>query len=85
VRWRLSLADIQHLVTLQEQLFREACERTKPGGVIVYSTCSIEPEENEELVRKVIGKSLVLEAEEWSIPGKPADGGYWARLKRGHS
>jgi 16S rRNA (cytosine967-C5)-methyltransferase len=51
---------------------------------VVYSTCSIEPEENGGVVRAVTehGRGLVLEAEEEQAPGRPADGGYWARLRR---
>jgi 16S rRNA (cytosine967-C5)-methyltransferase len=60
-----------------------ASARVRPGGVVVYSTCSIEPEENGEVVRKVMpGAGLVLEAEETAVPGQPADGGYWARLRK---
>ncbi len=83
VRWRLTEKDLIYLVRLQEQLLRLATERVRPGGVVVYSTCSIEPEENAELVRKVIADGgLTLEAEEESSPGRPADGGYWARLRK---
>jgi 16S rRNA (cytosine967-C5)-methyltransferase len=51
---------------------------------VVYSTCSIEPEENGGVVRAVLAElpEWRLEAEEESAPGKPADGGYWARLRR---
>jgi 16S rRNA (cytosine967-C5)-methyltransferase len=50
----------------------------------VYSTCSIEPEENGQVVRAVLRafRDLELEAEEEQVPGRPADGGYWARLRR---
>ncbi len=83
-RWRLKEEDIRHLAGLQARLLRLAIERVKPGGAIVYSTCSIEPEENGRLVRSVIRQTtgLELEAEEERRPGLPADGGYWARLRR---
>jgi 16S rRNA (cytosine967-C5)-methyltransferase len=84
LRWRLSPADVSELVALQGRLLRRAISRVKPGGVVVYSTCSIEPEENGELVRAVIQETpgLTLEAEEASVPGRPADGGYWARARK---
>jgi 16S rRNA (cytosine967-C5)-methyltransferase len=82
-RWRLSPRDLRELTAVQERLLRLAIERVKVGGVLVYSTCSIEPEENGALVRGVVEKAgLVLEAEESAAPGRPADGGYWARLRR---
>lgn len=84
VRWRLRPEDFRHLVPLQTKLLLWAAERVRPSGVIVYSTCSIEPEENGQVVRAVLGALpwLELEAEEEQVPGRPADGGYWARLRR---
>jgi 16S rRNA (cytosine967-C5)-methyltransferase len=85
VRWRLKPEDIPHLSTLQRRLLRRAVERVRPGGSVVYSTCSVEPEENGAVVRAVLAEvpRLELEAEEERRPGLPADGGYWARLRRG--
>jgi 16S rRNA (cytosine967-C5)-methyltransferase len=84
VRWRLRPDDLKHLVPLQTKLLLQAGERIRPGGAIVYSTCSIEPEENRAVVDAVLQAmpELVLEAEEAQVPGKPADGGYWAKLRR---
>ncbi len=84
VRWRLAPTDIRELTAVQRRLLRRAVERVKTGGVVVYSTCSIEPEENGEVVREVVRSraGLELEAEEEAIPGQPADGGYWARLRK---
>ena len=87
VRWRLQERELGHLHDLQCRLLRLAAERLKPGGKLVYSTCSVEPEENQEVVRQVLQvmPQLTLEAEEDQRPGLPADGGYWARLVRGLS
>jgi 16S rRNA (cytosine967-C5)-methyltransferase len=84
VRWRLRPDDLRHLVPLQTRLLLLAAERVRPGGAIVYSTCSIEPEENRPVVDAVLQAmpELTLEADEAQVPGKPADGGYWARLRR---
>ena len=64
VRWRLSPDDLRELVALQRRLLKRASSRVKPGGVVVYSTCSIEPEENGELVRGVLREmqGVMLEA-----------------------
>ena len=84
VRWRLKPDDLRHLVALQTSLLTQAAERVRPGGVIVYSTCSVEPEENRQVVEAVLKemRDLALEGDETQVPGRPADGGYWARLKR---
>jgi 16S rRNA (cytosine967-C5)-methyltransferase len=82
VRWRLRPDDVRELATVQERLLRLAISRARPGGAVVYSTCSIEPEENAALVRRVLRAGGVkLEAEEEAVPGRPSDGGYWARLR----
>jgi 16S rRNA (cytosine967-C5)-methyltransferase len=84
VRWRLRPSDLDHLADLQARLLGAAAERVRPGGVVVYATCSVEPEENAALVRRVVTErgGLTLEAEEEAVPGRPADGGYWARLRK---
>jgi 16S rRNA (cytosine967-C5)-methyltransferase len=85
VRWRLEPdGSGGHLFHLQTKLLLQGIDRAKPGGTVVYSTCSIEPEENQLVVETVMGArpGLELEAQEHQIPGLPADGGYWARLRR---
>jgi 16S rRNA (cytosine967-C5)-methyltransferase len=84
VRWRLKAGDFRNLVPLQTKLLIQAVERVRSDGSVVYSTCSIEPEENGQVVRAVLRAfpALKLEVEAEQIPGQPADGGYWARLRR---
>lgn len=54
IRWRLSPPDIATLAAQQKQILRRAVEMVKPGGRLVYSTCSVEREENEEVIQTVI-------------------------------
>ena len=84
VRWRLRPDDLRQLVALQTRLLRAAIKRVRPGGVLVYSTCSIEPEENRQIVETVLEgrQDFRLETCEDAVPGWPADGGFWARLRR---
>lgn len=51
LRWRRKHEDLPELVALQRELLRQAGGLVKPGGRLVYVTCSLEPEENEEQVR----------------------------------
>lgn len=85
VRWRLTPQDVEELTRLQGRLLRLALDAVRVGGVVVYSTCSIEPEENGDVARGVIQDCpwVRLDGEETAIPGRPSDGGYWARLRKG--
>jgi 16S rRNA (cytosine967-C5)-methyltransferase len=82
-RDRLRPADLPELAALQGRLLLAAADRVRPGGVLVYSTCSIEPEENGGVVRRVLAArpDVALESEGDAVPGRPADGGYRARFR----
>jgi 16S rRNA (cytosine967-C5)-methyltransferase len=56
IRWRLSPADIPFLADAQKRILRNATEVVKPGGLLVYSTCSVEREENEDVIEEVLGQ-----------------------------
>jgi len=49
-RWRLRRSDLALLAASQAELLHAAADSVPPGGLIVYSTCSLEPEENDEQV-----------------------------------
>ena len=53
VRWRLKGDDFARMPKVQMGLIKNMAGQLKPGGALVYSTCSIEPEENGEVVRRV--------------------------------
>lgn len=55
VRWRLQPGDIGRHADQQRSLLRAAAARVSPGGRLVYSTCSLEPEENEGVVADFLG------------------------------
>ncbi|MGH9798748.1 MAG: RsmB/NOP family class I SAM-dependent RNA methyltransferase, partial [Blastocatellia bacterium] len=50
IKWRANEAKINELAVLQKQLLLKASEQVKPGGLLLYSVCSTEPEEGEEVV-----------------------------------
>ena len=54
IRWRLRPEQLAEFHRLQLQLLRMALEQLAPGGTLVYSTCSIEPEENEHVVEAAL-------------------------------
>jgi len=85
LRWRIEEKEIARLAVLQLQLLGAAAEFTKPGGVLVYSTCSIEPDENERVV-EAFGKShpqFALETTRSTFPPRDeVDGAFVARWRR---
>jgi 16S rRNA (cytosine967-C5)-methyltransferase len=54
IRWKLKPADIEELQRRQQQILRAALTQVLPGGRLIYSTCSLEPEECEDVVRAVL-------------------------------
>ena len=57
IRWRLTPTDIVRLAQQQKQILSRALEAVKPGGSLIYSTCSVEVEENEDVIEEVIGRN----------------------------
>jgi 16S rRNA (cytosine967-C5)-methyltransferase len=85
VKWRLKRIDFDRMQQLQIEIVRALVRLLKPNGLLVYSTCSLEPEENEEVVRRVVESSpdLRLAEEERSLPFQERfDGAYAAKLIR---
>ena len=56
IKWRLSAADLQDLRQRQIAILSAAMQHILPGGRIVYSTCSLEQEENEQVVETVLAR-----------------------------
>jgi 16S rRNA (cytosine967-C5)-methyltransferase len=53
VRWRLTGEDFNRMPAIQIGLVKNLAAMLKPGGSLVYSTCSMEPEENDQMVRRI--------------------------------
>lgn len=62
-RWRISAADIESLARLQDELLAGAAAVVAPGGLLVYATCTLESEENEERVTAFLRRHPDFEAE----------------------
>ena len=54
IRWNKTFDQIRALSEIQYNLLKNAAQHIKPGGILVYSTCSIEPMENEEIVQRFL-------------------------------
>jgi 16S rRNA (cytosine967-C5)-methyltransferase len=55
-KWAQQESQIAELQQLQTQLLLHAASLLRPGGILVYSTCTTEPEENEEVIKKFLRK-----------------------------
>ncbi|MEX2435173.1 MAG: 16S rRNA (cytosine(967)-C(5))-methyltransferase RsmB [Balneolaceae bacterium] len=55
LRWKRTEEELENSIKLQEELLDEAANHVKRGGRLVYSTCSLEPEENWEQIQKFLG------------------------------
>lgn len=55
IRWRITPGDIEELASKQRRILRQAARVVRPGGRLVYSTCSVEREEDEEVVADFLG------------------------------
>jgi 16S rRNA (cytosine967-C5)-methyltransferase len=85
VKWRLRATDFLRMQQRQIEIVRALVRVLKPNGLLVYSTCSLEPEENEEVVRRILESSpdLHLAEEERSLPFQDRfDGAFAAKLIR---
>ena len=83
-KWKLSLEFINKIRELQQHIIRDYCDMLKPGGLMVYSTCSILPSENEDQVQQFLSenKSFELLEERHIYPSEGFDGFYMALIKK---
>jgi len=75
IKWRLKPADLEDFAARQRQILARALEHLAPGGRLVYSTCSLESEENENIV-----DGLPVVETQLRIPGRDAGDGFFAAV-----
>lgn len=67
-RWRQTPKTVQELTILQQQLLEQAATWVKPGGVLVYATCTLHPAENENIIQQFLAQHPT-----WDIDLPPAN------------
>jgi 16S rRNA (cytosine967-C5)-methyltransferase len=86
-RWRLKVSDLAVMSSLQRSILRTAADAVRPGGILVYSTCSLEPEENEEQITRFLGEHPGWQLEpppEGVVPATVLDNGMLRVLPQRH-
>jgi 16S rRNA (cytosine967-C5)-methyltransferase len=86
-RWRLRVSDLAVMGAVQRELLHGAATIVRPGGLLVYSTCSLEPEENDERVDAFLADHPEFSLEPpppGSVPDAVLDGGRLRVLPQRH-
>ncbi len=76
-RWRLRVSDLAVMAALQRDILRAAATIVRPGGMLLYSTCSLEPEENDVQVDSFLAHHPDFRTEappEGAVPAAALDG-----------
>jgi 16S rRNA (cytosine967-C5)-methyltransferase len=93
IRWLRKAADIPALATLQQQILIQIWPLLKPGGTLLYATCSVLPQENQQQIEQFLAHhqdavpvalGLGMNDSQWQIlPGEQnADGFFYAKLQK---
>lgn len=86
-RWRLRISDIPVMASLQASILREAAKVVRPGGLLIYSTCSLEPEENDAQVEDFVARNPGWALEpppQGTVPAETIDRGFLRVLPQVH-
>jgi 16S rRNA (cytosine967-C5)-methyltransferase len=78
IRWRLQPEDLPRCAERQKAILTNALRCLREGGRLVYATCSLEPEENEQVVSAVAPGRVLRTMERW--PGREPGDGFWAAV-----
>ncbi len=82
IKWRVQAEDFGRFGEKQSEMLARALQVLAPGGKLLYATCSLEPEENQQVVRRVTEQhpEMHLEREMWRLPGREEGDGFFAAI-----
>ena len=83
IKYRIGQEDLDSLCALQRKILGNVSAYVKPGGILLYSTCTLNPGENEEMAQWAAAElSFALEDMHQIFPGPHHDGFFFARLRK---
>ncbi|HOV92428.1 MAG TPA: 16S rRNA (cytosine(967)-C(5))-methyltransferase RsmB [Candidatus Kapabacteria bacterium] len=87
IKWKREIEDIKNLSQVQKKIIENAARLVKPGGVLLYSTCTIEPDENENIVKEFLShhSEFELDSAEKYLPEKVCKNGMMQTFPHRHS
>lgn len=82
IKWRVQKRDFARFAEGQAQMIAHGLRLLAPGGRLLYATCSLEREENEEVVANVVGahSEVRCERQMWRLPGREEGDGFYAAV-----
>ena len=86
-RWRLKISDLAVMSSMQRTILKAAADVVRPGGILVYSTCSLEPEENDEQVERFLNEHPAWKLDpppDGAVPATVLDNGLLRVLPQRH-
>ena len=86
IKWQRKIEDIAEITKIQEIILEQCSKYLKKGGYLVYSTCSILKEENEDIINKFLSKNndfeIVTNSKFTIMPDKEKDGFFICKLHK---
>lgn len=86
IKWQRKVEDIAEITKIQEKILEQCSKYLKKGGYLVYSTCSILKEENEDIINKFLNKNngfeIVTDSKFTIMPDKEKDGFFICKLHK---
>ncbi|HEX8844641.1 MAG TPA: 16S rRNA (cytosine(967)-C(5))-methyltransferase RsmB [Pyrinomonadaceae bacterium] len=70
IRWRITSRDITDLSARQKLILAHAAKAVRKGGRLIYSTCSVEPEENEEVITSFLEENMAFRLTSLNVPAE---------------
>jgi 16S rRNA (cytosine967-C5)-methyltransferase len=82
IKWRVQTVDLPRFAERQTAIVKQALRLLAPGGALLYATCSLETEENEQVVAAALAKSpgRRLIRDMWRLPGRDEGDGFYTAL-----